>query len=35
MFSVLKDTPVNRNSGVMPKRQNNPISDLPDLEDSL
>ena len=32
MFS---DTLVNQNSGIMPKRQNNPITDLPDLEDSL
>ena len=29
------DTLVNRNSGAMPKRQNNLITDLPDLEDSL
>ena len=32
MFS---DTSVNRNSGAMPKRQNNLIMDLSDLEDSL
>ena len=35
MFSALKDTPVSRNSGVMPKRQNNLVLDLPDLQDSL
>ena len=35
MFSALKDTAVNQNSGVMPKRQNNSVLDLPDLQDSL
>ena len=25
----------NRNSGMMPKRQNNPVTNLPDLRDSL
>ena len=35
MFSAPKDTPVSQNSGVMPKRQNNPVSDLLDLQDSL
>ena len=37
IVSLHLDSPIedNRNSSMMPNRQNNPVTDLPDLPDSL